>query len=149
MENEKDLREKLEQMTKEELVDFAVRQTNVKNTYMEIIMSMNNKTFKKKTETLDHYQISLFDEIESTYEQAIPEELDESLIQPKPKKKKRTKTKETDYSNLEKKILFCVGSRNEIIRIKKIATNIDNKSFIVIFNAREVLGKGFEKRQKI
>ena len=53
------------------------------------------------------------------------------------------------HSNLEKKILFCVGSRNEIIRIKKIATNIDNKSFIVIFNAREVLGKGFEKRQKI
>lgn len=106
MENEKDLREKLEQMTKEELVDFAVRQTNVKNTYMEIIMSMNNKTFKKKTETLDHYQISLFDEIESTYEQAIPEELDESLIQPKPKKKKRTKTKETDYSNLEKKTIY-------------------------------------------
>lgn len=53
------------------------------------------------------------------------------------------------HSNLEKKILFCVGSRNEIIRIKKIATNIDNKSFIVIFNVREVLGKGFEKRQKI
>lgn len=106
MENEKDLREKLEQMTKEELVDFAIRQTNVKNTYMEIIMSMNNKTFKKKTETLDHYQISLFDEIESTYEQAIPEELDESLIQPKPKKKKRTKTKETDYSNLEKKTIY-------------------------------------------
>lgn len=93
MENEKDLRKKFEQMTKEELVDFAIRQTNAKNSYMEIIMSMNNKTFKKKTETLDQYQISLFDEIESTYEQATPEELDETLIQAKPKKEKKNKDK--------------------------------------------------------
>ena len=106
MENEKKLREELEQMTKEELVDFAIQQANEKNTYMEIIKSMNNKTFKKKTETLDHYQISLFDEIESTYEQATPEELDESMIEPRPKKKKRAKTKETDYSNLEKKTIY-------------------------------------------
>ncbi len=105
MENDKNLREKLEQMSKEELVDYAIRQAGTMNTYMEIIMSMNNKTFKKKTETLDYHQISLFDEVEYTYEQATPEELDESLIQAKPKKKKRTKTKETDYSNLEKKTI--------------------------------------------
>lgn len=47
------------------------------------------------------------------------------------------------HTNLDKMMLFCVGSRNEIIRIKKIATNIDNKAFIVIFNAREAWGKGF------
>ncbi len=49
------------------------------------------------------------------------------------------------HTNTEKVVLFCVGSRNEIIRIKKIATTVDPKSFIVIFNAREAWGKGFEK----
>lgn len=49
------------------------------------------------------------------------------------------------YTNEEKMMLFCVGSRNEVIRIKKIATSIDPKSFIVISNAREAWGKGFEK----
>ena len=49
------------------------------------------------------------------------------------------------HSNNDKTMLFCVGSRNEIIRIKKIATSIDSKAFIVIFNAREAWGKGFEK----
>lgn len=48
------------------------------------------------------------------------------------------------HSNENKMMLFCVGSRNEIIRIKKITTQIDEKAFIVIFNAREVLGKGFK-----
>lgn len=49
------------------------------------------------------------------------------------------------HSNKDKMMLICVGSRNEIINIKKIVTTIDSKAFIVIFNAREVLGKGFEK----
>ncbi len=49
------------------------------------------------------------------------------------------------HSNNDKMMLFCVGSRNEIIRIKKIVTDIDKKAFIVIFNAREAWGKGFEK----
>ncbi len=49
------------------------------------------------------------------------------------------------YSNESKMMLFCVGGRNEIIQIKRIAKSIDNKAFVVIFNAREVLGKGFRK----
>lgn len=49
------------------------------------------------------------------------------------------------HSNENKMMLFCVGSRNEIIAIKKIATQIDKKAFIVIFNAREAWGKGFER----
>ena len=53
------------------------------------------------------------------------------------------------HSNEDKMMLFCVGSRSEIIRIKKIATEIDKKAFIVIFNAREALGKGFEKNRII
>ena len=49
------------------------------------------------------------------------------------------------HTNEDKVILFCVGSRGEIIRIKKIATGIDKRAFIVIFNAREAVGKGFKK----
>ena len=49
------------------------------------------------------------------------------------------------HSGSNKMMLFCVGSRNEVIKIKNIATRIDGKAFIVIFNARETWGKGFEK----
>ena len=47
------------------------------------------------------------------------------------------------HSNLDKMVLFCVGSRSEVIEIKKIATTVDPKAFMVITNAREVWGKGF------
>lgn len=49
------------------------------------------------------------------------------------------------HSNCNKTMLFCVGTRNEVLEIKRIATMIDPKAFIVIFNARETWGKGFEK----
>lgn len=52
------------------------------------------------------------------------------------------------YTNEEKMMLLCVGSRNEIAKIKQIAVSIDKKSFIIISNARETWGKGF-KKQKI
>lgn len=45
----------------------------------------------------------------------------------------------------EKMMLFCVGSRSEIRKIKEIATQIDKKAFIVICNAREAWGKGFRR----
>lgn len=49
------------------------------------------------------------------------------------------------YTNEEKIMLLCVGSRNEIARIKQIAVSIDKKAFIIISNARETWGKGFKK----
>ena len=49
------------------------------------------------------------------------------------------------YKHDDKMMLFCVGSRNEIRKMKELATQIDKKSFIVIFNAREAWGKGFRK----
>ena len=45
----------------------------------------------------------------------------------------------------EKMMLFCVGSRWEIRKIKEIANQIDKKAFIVICNARETWGKGFKR----
>lgn len=49
------------------------------------------------------------------------------------------------YTNEEKIMLLCVGSRNEIAKIKQIAVSIDKKAFIIISNARETWGKGFKK----
>lgn len=45
----------------------------------------------------------------------------------------------------DKMMLFCVGSRSEVQKIKEIATQIDKKAFIVISNARETWGKGFKR----
>jgi len=49
------------------------------------------------------------------------------------------------FKQEEKMMLFCVGSRSEVMKIKEIAKQIDNKAFIVICNAREAWGKGFRK----
>ena len=45
------------------------------------------------------------------------------------------------YTNEEKMTLLCVGSRTESYVIESIAKNVDRTSFIIILNAREVLGK--------
>ena len=50
------------------------------------------------------------------------------------------------YTNEDKVTLLCVGSRNEIAKIKQIAVEIDKKAFIIITNARETWGKGFNSR---
>lgn len=49
------------------------------------------------------------------------------------------------YTNEKRMMLFCIGNRGEIARIKQIAKKIDKTSFIVISNARETVGLGFKK----
>ena len=49
------------------------------------------------------------------------------------------------YSNKEKLILICAVSRGDVHKIKDLARRIDKRSFIVVANAREVLGKGFKE----
>ena len=49
------------------------------------------------------------------------------------------------YTNEEKMTLLCVGSRNEAYHIQYLARQKDKNAFIIIMNAREVLGKGFKK----
>ena len=48
------------------------------------------------------------------------------------------------YEGENRKILWCVASKGEIARIRQIANEIDDKSFMSIFNAREVYGMGFK-----
>ncbi len=49
------------------------------------------------------------------------------------------------YTSTDRLMLLCVGSRNEVARMKQIATQIDPKAFIIISNARETWGKGFKE----
>lgn len=49
------------------------------------------------------------------------------------------------YSNKDKLILICAVSRGDVHKIKDLARRIDKRSFIVVANAREVLGKGFKE----
>ena len=49
------------------------------------------------------------------------------------------------YTNENKLILMCAASRGDIARIKTIARELDRNSFIIIANAREVVGKGFKR----
>ena len=49
------------------------------------------------------------------------------------------------YRDKEKLILLCAASRRDVYKIKELARNIDPKSFIVVANAREVVGKGFKE----
>ena len=48
------------------------------------------------------------------------------------------------YRQEEKKILWCVASKNEIVKIRQIAKTVDENSFMTIFNAREAYGLGFK-----
>ena len=50
------------------------------------------------------------------------------------------------YTNKEKLVLICAASRGDVSKVKQTARRIDPKSFIIIANAREVLGLGFKKR---
>lgn len=48
------------------------------------------------------------------------------------------------YTEKEKLVLICVTPRKDVARVRKIAKEIDEDSFIIISNAREVFGKGFK-----
>lgn len=50
------------------------------------------------------------------------------------------------YLKEEKKVLWCVASKNEIAKIRQIASKIDMNSFMSIFNAREAYGLGFKEQ---
>ena len=49
------------------------------------------------------------------------------------------------YKQEEKNVLLCVASRNETNQINHIIKKIDKRAFIIITNAREVIGKGFKQ----
>lgn len=49
------------------------------------------------------------------------------------------------YTGKNKNVLLCVARKNEISGIIKIIKSIDDKTFIIIAEANEILGEGFKR----
>ncbi|MBE5960594.1 MAG: YitT family protein [Lachnospiraceae bacterium] len=47
------------------------------------------------------------------------------------------------YSNAEKKMLFCVVSKKEMVELIDIVNKKDSKAFVIVSDVREVVGEGF------
>lgn len=47
------------------------------------------------------------------------------------------------YSGSQKKVLFCVVSKKEIIQVREIVKRIDPDAFVIVSDVREVFGEGF------
>lgn len=50
-----------------------------------------------------------------------------------------------EYTGESKKMLFCVVSKKEIAKLKDIVNMCDKKAFVIVLEAKEVLGEGFGK----
>lgn len=49
------------------------------------------------------------------------------------------------YSGQEKCMLYCVVSKKEIVELKELVLKIDKSAFVIVTDAREVLGEGFQE----
>lgn len=49
------------------------------------------------------------------------------------------------YSNMERPVLLCVVSAQEVGRVKAIVRRVDKEAFVFISDAHEVLGEGFKR----
>lgn len=47
------------------------------------------------------------------------------------------------YSGMEKNVLICVVSKKEIVKLIDIVKSTDEKAFVIVTDAKEVLGEGF------
>ena len=47
------------------------------------------------------------------------------------------------YSGKDKCMLYCVVSQKEIVNVKEIVAEVDPNAFVIVSDAREVLGEGF------
>ena len=48
------------------------------------------------------------------------------------------------FENKDRLVLMCAAGRGDVLKIKHIVQENDKEAFIIITNAREVLGKGFK-----
>lgn len=52
------------------------------------------------------------------------------------------------YSGNDKCMLYCVVSKKEIVQVKDIVAEVDPNAFVIVSDAREVLGEGFLEYSK-
>jgi len=48
------------------------------------------------------------------------------------------------YTGEKKKIIYCVVTSNQLVKIKNMITTIDNHAFVSIIDVSEIQGKGFK-----
>ena len=53
------------------------------------------------------------------------------------------------YSNEPKKLVYCVTSRLEIVKLKELIKSIDKTAFIVVGNVHDVEGVRIKKKHKL
>lgn len=51
------------------------------------------------------------------------------------------------YSGENRKMLFCVVGKKEIVKLKELMEETDPDAFVIVTDVREVLGKGFTKEK--
>lgn len=49
------------------------------------------------------------------------------------------------YSGETRQMLYCVVSPKEIVKLKELVLKTDEKAFVIVTDAREVLGEGFQE----
>ncbi len=55
---------------------------------------------------------------------------------------------EGSYTHQEKNVIFCAIKRQQIAELKEIVMNVDPNAFLVLQEAHQVLGEGFERYSK-
>lgn len=48
------------------------------------------------------------------------------------------------YTQKSRRMLYCVVSQKEIVRVKDIVEELDRNAFVIVSDVREVLGEGFQ-----
>lgn len=51
------------------------------------------------------------------------------------------------YSQKDRKMLFCVVGKKEIVKLKELVEETDPEAFVIVTDVREVLGKGFTREK--
>ena len=55
----------------------------------------------------------------------------------------------SNYSRKDKRIIMCVLRPNEIVKLKEVIKKIDERSFLIVADVKEVLGQGFASSDTI
>lgn len=53
------------------------------------------------------------------------------------------------YSGKDKTMLFCVVGKKQIVRLKEIVVQTDPSAFVIVTDAREVIGEGFHGGEEL
>lgn len=52
------------------------------------------------------------------------------------------------YTGKERCVLFCIVSQKELVRLKDMVHEIDERAFVIVSDVREVLGEGFQEYKR-